>query len=144
MCFHAFIITWVLGASIGTLSTLCTSNHYMLSLIEISVCKARRGKHKTISIEENKINGGRLGMDSHVDMSCMGAHASILEVCEGQQYDVEFEHQQNVELEQYIKMISYKTAVLIAAALKMGAIIANASEKELTSDLSKSNFLFIK
>lgn len=55
---------------------------------------------------------------------------TALEVCEGQQYDVEFEHQQNVELEQYIKMISYKTAVLIAAALKMGAIIANASEKE--------------
>ena len=55
---------------------------------------------------------------------------TALEVCEGQQYDVEFESQQNVELEQYIKMISYKTAVLIAAALKMGAIIANASEKE--------------
>lgn len=55
---------------------------------------------------------------------------TALEVCEGQQYDVEFEHQQNVELEQYIKMISYKTAVLIASALKMGAIIANASEKE--------------
>ena len=55
---------------------------------------------------------------------------TALEVCEGQQYDVEFENQQNVELEQYIKMISYKTAVLIAAALKMGAIIANASEKE--------------
>jgi geranylgeranyl diphosphate synthase type II len=55
---------------------------------------------------------------------------TALEVCEGQQYDVEFESEQNVELEQYIKMISYKTAVLIAAALKMGAIIANASEKE--------------
>ncbi|MGB2243703.1 MAG: polyprenyl synthetase family protein [Flavobacteriaceae bacterium] len=55
---------------------------------------------------------------------------TALEVCEGQQYDVEFESQQNVELEQYIKMISYKTAVLIAAALKMGAIIANATEKE--------------
>jgi len=55
---------------------------------------------------------------------------TALEVCEGQQYDVEFESQQNVELAQYIKMISYKTAVLIAAALKMGAIIANASEKE--------------
>ena len=55
---------------------------------------------------------------------------TALEVCEGQQYDVEFENQQNVELEQYIIMISYKTAVLIAAALKMGAIIANASEKE--------------
>lgn len=55
---------------------------------------------------------------------------TALEVCEGQQYDVEFENQQNVELAKYIKMISYKTAVLIAAALKMGAIIANASEKE--------------
>ncbi len=53
---------------------------------------------------------------------------TAIEVCEGQQYDVEFETRDDVELEEYIKMIDYKTAVLIGAAMKMGAIVAGASE----------------
>jgi len=51
---------------------------------------------------------------------------TAIEVCEGQQYDVDFETLNNVEISDYIKMISLKTAVLIASALKMGAIIADA------------------
>ena len=51
-----------------------------------------------------------------------------LEVCEGQQLDVDFETQTRVSLEEYFKMISFKTAVLIGCALKMGAIIASAEE----------------
>ena len=49
---------------------------------------------------------------------------TAIEVCEGQQYDMDFEKQEIVSLESYIKMITYKTAVLVAASLKMGAIIA--------------------
>lgn len=50
------------------------------------------------------------------------------EVCEGQQMDMDFEQQENVSLDEYVKMISLKTSVLIAAALQMGAIIGGASE----------------
>lgn len=50
------------------------------------------------------------------------------EVCEGQQMDMDFEQQENVVLDEYVKMISLKTSVLIAAALQMGAIIGGASE----------------
>lgn len=52
---------------------------------------------------------------------------TAIEVCEGQQYDVDFESRDDVTIPEYLKMIEYKTAVLVAAAMKMGAIIANAS-----------------
>ena len=52
---------------------------------------------------------------------------TAMEVCEGQQYDVDFETRDDVTIPEYLKMIAYKTAVLVAAAMKMGAIIANAS-----------------
>ena len=52
---------------------------------------------------------------------------TALEVCEGQQYDVDFETRDDVTIPEYLKMIEYKTAVLVGAALKMGAIVANAS-----------------
>jgi len=52
-----------------------------------------------------------------------------LEVCEGQQYDMNFETQEHVSVEDYIHMITYKTAVLLGCSLQMGAICANASEE---------------
>ncbi len=52
-----------------------------------------------------------------------------LEVCEGQQYDMNFETQDNVSVENYIHMITFKTAVLLGCSLQMGAICANASEE---------------
>ncbi|WP_121362591.1 polyprenyl synthetase family protein [Flavobacterium johnsoniae] len=55
---------------------------------------------------------------------------TALEVCEGQQWDVDFEQRNNVTIPEYLKMIEYKTAVLVAAAMKMGAIVAKTSEKE--------------
>ncbi|MEO6174602.1 MAG: polyprenyl synthetase family protein [Flavobacterium circumlabens] len=55
---------------------------------------------------------------------------TALEVCEGQQWDVDFEERTNVTIPEYLKMIEYKTAVLVAAAMKMGAIVAETSEKE--------------
>ena len=49
---------------------------------------------------------------------------TALEVCEGQQWDVDFETRNEVTIAEYLKMIECKTAVLVAAAMKMGAIIA--------------------
>jgi geranylgeranyl diphosphate synthase type II len=54
---------------------------------------------------------------------------TALEVCEGQQWDVDFETRDDVTISEYLKMIEYKTAVLVAAAMKMGAIIAETSEQ---------------
>jgi geranylgeranyl diphosphate synthase type II len=53
-----------------------------------------------------------------------------LQVCEGQQLDMDFETRNDVQIDEYLKMISFKTAVLLAAAMKMGAIIANATAAE--------------
>jgi len=61
---------------------------------------------------------------------------TALEVCEGQQYDVDFETRADVTIPEYLKMIEYKTAVLVAAAMKMGAIIAKTS-KENTKLISE-------
>ena len=55
---------------------------------------------------------------------------TALEVCEGQQYDVDFETRDDVTIPEYLKMIEYKTAVLVGAAMKMGAIVAKASEED--------------
>ena len=49
-----------------------------------------------------------------------------LEVCEGQQFDLNFETQNDVSLDAYLEMIRLKTAVLLGSVLKIGAIVANA------------------
>lgn len=54
-----------------------------------------------------------------------------LQVCEGQQLDLDFENKSDVSFEDYINMIKLKTAVLVGAALKMGAIISEANDKDL-------------
>ena len=52
------------------------------------------------------------------------------EVCEGQQYDMDFENMSEVPMADYIKMIGLKTAVLIACSAKMGAIIGGATPQQ--------------
>jgi len=56
---------------------------------------------------------------------------TALQVCEGQQYDMDFERNVHISVEDYIKMISLKTGVLIAAALKFGAIIALSENNDM-------------
>jgi len=51
-------------------------------------------------------------------------------VCEGQQYDMNFETAENVELNEYMHMIEHKTAVLLAGAMEMGARIGGANETD--------------
>jgi geranylgeranyl diphosphate synthase type II len=53
-------------------------------------------------------------------------NATALEVCEGQQYDMDFESNPAVTIKEYLQMIELKTAVLLAASLKIGALIAGA------------------
>ena len=55
---------------------------------------------------------------------------TAIEVCEGQQMDIDFSKKVDVSADEYLKMIEYKTAVLIGASMKMGAIVAGASEKD--------------
>ncbi|MCT4615703.1 MAG: polyprenyl synthetase family protein [Marinifilaceae bacterium] len=55
---------------------------------------------------------------------------TAMEVCEGQQYDMEFETRTDVEIDEYLEMIRLKTAVLLAGSLKIGAILGGASPKD--------------
>lgn len=55
---------------------------------------------------------------------------TALEIGEGQQFDMEFETRNDVKEEEYIEMIRLKTSVLLACALKMGAILADASDED--------------
>lgn len=55
---------------------------------------------------------------------------TALEIGEGQQYDMEFETRNDVKEEEYIEMIRLKTSVLLACALKIGAILADASAED--------------
>ena len=55
---------------------------------------------------------------------------TALEIGEGQQYDMDFEHRNDVTEDEYIEMIRLKTSVLLACAMKVGAILAGASKKD--------------
>jgi geranylgeranyl diphosphate synthase type II len=97
----------------------------------------RRGKptiHQKWDVNTGILSGDALLIKAYqlfenYDPSTMSAlirlfSTTALQVCEGQQYDVEFEDRASVALEEYIRMIEYKTAVLLGAALQMGAIVA--------------------
>lgn len=58
------------------------------------------------------------------------AARTMQEICEGQQYDMNFESRSDVREEEYIEMIRLKTSVLLACALKAGALIADAPEED--------------
>lgn len=51
-------------------------------------------------------------------------------VCEGQQYDVDFETMETVTIEEYIRMIELKTSVLVAGAMRIGALVGGANEQD--------------
>ena len=55
---------------------------------------------------------------------------TALEICEGQQLDMEFEQRKDVKEDEYIEMIRLKTSVLLAASLKIGAILGGASKED--------------
>jgi geranylgeranyl diphosphate synthase, type II len=77
-------------------------------------------------------------LEPHLFKKCFHLFSkTALQVCEGQQYDMNFEKQQNVSFDEYIHMITGKTAVLCACAFEMGALIAEAED-----DNSKNMYEF--
>lgn len=71
----------------------------------------------------NKMNGSYLQTILHL------FNATAKEVCEGQQFDMDFEKTQTVGFQDYLKMIELKTSVALAASLKTGAILGGAGER---------------
>lgn len=70
-------------------------------------------------------------VDAAVVKQVLGVFSkTAIEVCEGQQLDMDFETQKQVNIEDYLKMIEYKTAVLLGAALQIGGITAGASAQQ--------------
>ncbi len=57
-------------------------------------------------------------------------NATAMEVCQGQQHDMDFEIRDNVSLQEYLDMIALKTAVLLGSSLKLGAIVGGAAPRE--------------
>ena len=55
---------------------------------------------------------------------------TAIEVCEGQQHDMDFEERDDVSIDEYIQMIKFKTAVLLGCSLQMGAIVGGANESD--------------
>ena len=55
---------------------------------------------------------------------------TALEVCEGQQLDMDFESMDTVELDQYVHMIQFKTSVLLGCAMKIGALVGGATSED--------------
>ncbi len=71
---------------------------------------------------------------SKIDTACLYPilylfNQTAREVCEGQQWDMDFEKKETVSLDEYLRMIELKTSVLLAASLKMGAILGGSGER---------------
>lgn len=103
----------------------------------------RRGKptvHAKYGLTTGILSGDIMGIFSY---QCLGAvspaflpeifsifNKTAIEVCEGQQWDMDFENQTDVSIDEYLKMIELKTSVLLAASLKMGAVLAGATPED--------------
>ena len=103
----------------------------------------RRGKptvHEKYGLTTGILSGDVMGIFSY---QCLGQIApellpkvftifnkTAIEVCEGQQWDMDFENTHDVTIDQYLKMIELKTSVLLAASLQIGAITGGASDED--------------
>jgi geranylgeranyl diphosphate synthase, type II len=103
----------------------------------------RRGKltvHEKYGLTTGILSGDVMGIFAYscldkINPQYLPAVFSIfnktaIEVCEGQQWDMDFEIKDEVTIDNYLKMIELKTSVLLAASLKMGAILGGASEED--------------
>lgn len=79
--------------------------------------------------------------DEYLRRAIDGFNQVAMDVCKGQQYDMEFETRQNVTEDEYIHMIYLKTSVLIAGSLRHGALIAGAPEHEYNALYDFGGFL---
>ena len=79
-------------------------------------------------VESNKL---MMQVDDNILRQVMDVfNQTAIGVCEGQQVDMDFEQQQDVQVEEYINMIRLKTAVLLGGALKIGALVGGAGLKD--------------
>ena len=103
----------------------------------------RRGKpcvHKVWNDNTAILSGDTMIVDSFIRMQqCDPAHLpdvmdvfsrTALEISEGQQYDMEFESRNDVKEEEYLEMIRLKTSVLLACAVKIGALLGDAANED--------------
>lgn len=103
----------------------------------------RRGKpcvHKVWNDNTAILSGDTMIVDSFIRMlQCDPAHLpdvmdvfsrTALEISEGQQYDMEFESRNDVKEEEYLEMIRLKTSVLLACAVKIGALLGDATNED--------------
>ncbi len=127
-------------------AALCVEMFHNFTLIHDDImdkADLRRGKdtvHKKWDLNTGILSGDALmilsyqrleNYDGRVYKELMSLFNQVaIEVCEGQQLDIDFESQTVVDLEAYFKMISYKTAVLVGCSLRMGAIVASAFHKD--------------
>ena len=100
----------------------------------------RRGNptiHAKYGLTAGILSGDVMCINAYVQLAKVKKHlpellqlfnTTAIEVCEGQQLDMDFEQRDDVSIEEYIQMIALKTSVLLACSLKMGAIIGGASE----------------
>ena len=105
--------------------------------------EVRRGR-PTVHVKWNEntaiLSGDQMVIESYKLLSCMPMeklseglcmfNKMATEICEGQQYDVDFENQMHVSIDEYLNMIRLKTSVLLATALQIGAYIANANKEQ--------------
>ena len=69
-------------------------------------------------------------VDNNIIKNTLGRFNEIaIKVCEGQQFDMNFENKELISESEYIKMITLKTAVLIGFSLELGGLIANQKKK---------------
>jgi geranylgeranyl diphosphate synthase type II len=68
--------------------------------------------------------------ESHLSEILSLFNHTAIEVCEGQQFDMNFETSSKIAIDDYLKMIELKTAVLLGCSLKIGAILANAKKED--------------
>lgn len=103
----------------------------------------RRGKatvHKKWNLNAAILSGDAMLIEAYRQLARCGNdllhqllelfNTTAAEVCLGQQYDMDFEREGEVSEERYIEMITLKTAVLLGCSLKMGAMIAGASQED--------------
>lgn len=100
----------------------------------------RRGNptiHAKYGLTAGILSGDVMCINAYVQLAKVNNHlpallqlfnTTAIEVCEGQQLDMDFEQRDDVTIDEYIHMIALKTSVLLACSLKMGAIIGGASE----------------
>ena len=96
--------------------------------------------HKKFSENSAILSGDAMAFQSYKYLvECKSPHlvealelftTTAIEVCEGQQFDMDFENRLDVSEAEYLEMIRLKTAVLLACSLKAGALLANASARQ--------------